>query len=663
MIFNNRNNKSYDEEQEFSQNKFKFSNIIDFLYKNIKILIISGVIVLISAILLLVNKNLTQGPVSSKNGLSIKLLGDSTVTVNAKTDFLDPGYVAIDKKDGDLTKEVQLIGIVDFNTPGKYERYYVVENSRGTIVETKRTIIVEDENVTDDIVELTLTLKGNTLIELEKGATYVEPGYVASDNTGKDLTNEVKVSSNLKNNVVGTYQITYTLTKDGITKTLTRKVNVIDKKVEPITVNIKTNITVNNTKLTNSSVIITLKIAGTGYDYTVLPSGYKSYFDTINYTVSSNGTYVFNVYDKNGGVKTIEKTITNIDNVAPTGTCHMDKNGLITTNVTDNVSETLYYSYYINNEYTSYSTNKTYQTTYTQSEVLVQVKDELDNIGSIKCTKEALPDVLDPIVPSSFKYSAISDTLKIWVIKKSDHYITKIWAKEPYKQIHMYTVNDYGKDHDIFSNIMDKAVKNAIDKNKIAVAWNDALTVWYGGRDSDEFSKYTGRGLIIKEGKIIRNDATSHKYRESFYGIDTKNKLNFYKDAKRLAIETRKKTYESAINSGILNTFTAARPAVENGVNIAKNQRSDGSSYYAAEGQGFCQVNANNFIYVTLTKKYMPKKVGELMAKAGCVDGFFVDGGGSTTFNLKNKSGNKWTHKIKGGGRSRAWSIVYWTEL
>jgi hypothetical protein len=289
--------------------------------------------------------------------------------------------------------------------------------------------------------------------------------------------------------------------------------------------------------------------------------------------------------------------------------------------------------------------------------------DNNDSVSTITPTPTVWDkETYDPIKPSKITYGDESDTLKVYITKESKYYITRIWAKEPYKQIHLYTSSDYGKGSDSFNGIMEHALKKAISSNKIAVAWNSSVHASYMHKDND-FSKYSPHGLIIQDGKILRNDSTSKKYRWDFYGIDNRNVLNRYPDKSSQTVEKRKQIYDSAINGGVLNTFLASRKAVVNGVVVAKNTRSDGSSYYASTQQGVCQINKNNFMYVTARSSYWPKAFAELLKKLGCKDAWLLDAGGSKTFYFKKSESKSWKHVSGDGGRSPSWSIVYWTEL
>jgi hypothetical protein len=674
-------NKSSEEQQELNQKKF---NIFDFFNSNKKIFIVVGVLILVLTILLPVTNNLKQDSVSSKNGLSIKLLGKSTVTVATKAEFLDPGYMAIDKKDGDLTNQVQILGIVDFNTPGTYERYYVVENSRGTIVEIKRTIIIKEGKEED--ITLNLTLKGSIEMELEKGTTYIEPGYVASDATGKDLTKEVKVSSNLNNNVLGTYKITYSLISDGITKSATRIIKVVDKKVDDTDVNINTDITVNNSNPTSGSVRITLKITGTGYDYTVLPTGYKSYNTTINYTVSNNGTYVFNVYDKNGGVKTAEKTITNIDNEEPvaycTGEIKNDNKTYLIVEASDD-SGSLSYVYKSGSITSSKLSSNTYVINSRTKTATVTVSDKVGNSITSVCSISGDLNMIYPqIKPSSGIVSSLSqdsETLKINTVKKSGYYLVYIWAKNPYMQFHAYSAKMSNKKYDTIAGLFNSALsKNSNDiKSKLTVAVNADPSVYYGSyyycrkNKGCPWNEYTSGGLIIREGTTYRNDTTSNGKRNLTYTVTKDNKMIVLTDKNKFSDNKyRVEAYKPAIVGQARNTFSALHIFMYNGELLSSNNNPYRFSHLYPKGSsasalrnGLCQINDNNFVYFISNTSKTEDTMASVFKKLGCQVAVNNDGGGSTNFWFKKSSSKSWNHVIGSGSRGRMDTIAYWTEL
>ena len=57
-----------------------------------------------------------------------------------------------------------------------------------------------------------LVLEGDTVLKLQLGQRYEEPGYCATDNYGDDLTDAVQVSGSCNIYMAGTYQLVYSVT-------------------------------------------------------------------------------------------------------------------------------------------------------------------------------------------------------------------------------------------------------------------------------------------------------------------------------------------------------------------------------------------------------------------------------------------------------------------
>lgn len=79
-----------------------------------------------------------------KKAPEIALNGDAEMTVEAGSEFSDPGYTATDNYDGDLTDKVSVTGDVDTSKPGDYEIKYSVADSSKNEIEVKRTVHVTD---------------------------------------------------------------------------------------------------------------------------------------------------------------------------------------------------------------------------------------------------------------------------------------------------------------------------------------------------------------------------------------------------------------------------------------------------------------------------------------------------------------------------------------
>jgi peptidoglycan/xylan/chitin deacetylase (PgdA/CDA1 family) len=76
---------------------------------------------------------------------TLTLQGKTTVVIQKGKEFKEPGYVAVDKKDGDLSANVVVTNNVDNKTKGTYEITYEVTDEAGNVSTASRTVIVEDK--------------------------------------------------------------------------------------------------------------------------------------------------------------------------------------------------------------------------------------------------------------------------------------------------------------------------------------------------------------------------------------------------------------------------------------------------------------------------------------------------------------------------------------
>lgn len=93
--------------------------------------------------------------------------------------------------------------------------------------ENKTTII--REIIFLDNEKPKINLKGEKTIYLIKGEKYKEPGYEATDNCIKNMTEKVKVTNNININKVGKYEINYEAS-DGFNKTVVNRIVYVYEK-------------------------------------------------------------------------------------------------------------------------------------------------------------------------------------------------------------------------------------------------------------------------------------------------------------------------------------------------------------------------------------------------------------------------------------------------
>jgi large repetitive protein len=136
----------------------------------------------------------------------ITLIGQNPLTVPASSPYNDPGAIAIDNVDGDISANIQVDdSAVDTDVPGSYQVTYDVMDAAGNpAIQKVRTVIVEDQ--TPPVI----VLNGANPLNLAVGDTYNEPGATASDNVDGDLTGAIVIDASVVNTAVaGSYQVTY----------------------------------------------------------------------------------------------------------------------------------------------------------------------------------------------------------------------------------------------------------------------------------------------------------------------------------------------------------------------------------------------------------------------------------------------------------------------
>ena len=91
------------------------------------------------------NTTTVQRDIFSKDGKApvITLKGGDTITIQAGTAFADPGYTALDDRDGDLTDKVQITGSVNIYHADTYVLTYTCTDSFGNVTTAQRTVIVK----------------------------------------------------------------------------------------------------------------------------------------------------------------------------------------------------------------------------------------------------------------------------------------------------------------------------------------------------------------------------------------------------------------------------------------------------------------------------------------------------------------------------------------
>lgn len=155
----------------------------------------------------------------------IELTEGTAIDANVGDEYVDPGYLATDDVDGDITAKVQVSGTVDTSVPGTYTLTYSVSDGYQNTTSVDRVVTVKD------IAPPVLTLEGNSICYLKLGETYTESGCSASD--AVDGTVSVTTSGSVDTSKCGVYKINYSASDNsGNTGYATRTVYVFEKQVE-----------------------------------------------------------------------------------------------------------------------------------------------------------------------------------------------------------------------------------------------------------------------------------------------------------------------------------------------------------------------------------------------------------------------------------------------
>ncbi len=646
------------------------NNIIEFLYQKRKLVIIVAIVLILSIILIVVfNKSskkpqevpVTPSVVSEK----IVLFGDLTVNLNLGEEYNEPGFYAVNSNNIILTKNVLVTNNINKDKAGTYQVTYKL----GNILKTRQVVVKDNKQDDEENPEtpadsvLTLTLTGDNVITLSKNQTYVEPGYQAYDTILGDMTNKVTVVGSVNSKTPGTYTLTYRVSNGKVQKEIIRTIVVIDDELI-IT------ITPNKTTYTNSAITLNIKVTGSSFSSLVLPNNVVVKQKETTYTISNNGTYTVTAY--NGNLKKYTKSIqiNTIDTSAPTGTCQATINQASTNikvTAKDNLSGIASYVYYDNGSQITSSTSDSYNySKKTTKVVAVRIYDKAGNSNLINCSvidNSALP-VIKPGSSENIVKQSETETLKVYITKKSKYYITRIWAYDPYTQLNKFDSPEYGKNLYRPKALLEKARSSYNLTNKLIVGFNASGFYLKDTYDASSVSKYAGYDktsvgtLVITNGKVIRN-VYDKAYKTWFVtGVDRNNVLRIFKDEKSTDTNAKMSWANSVISSGIRNTFTFASPLIENGIESTEKTSMPQPST-KENRQAICQVNANNFALITGDGLDRATLIS-VMKSLNCQTGTNLDGGGSIALLYQAKNSST-IETIIGNNRSLT-EVGYFTE-
>ena len=299
------------------------------------------------------------------------------------------------------------------------------------------------------------------------------------------------------------------------------------------------------------------------------------------------------------------------------------------------------------------------------------------------------------------KFEAENDTLKYYIVKESGYIITFVWVKDVNKQLKVAIaeVDDKPSTEKIEERngtklILKEQVGRDIIQQEIAANEYENLGL-YGvnasGMINQSFTPGSPKGwrgqpsvnYFKNKGNEIRNGGY---YMKVHYGLTKDGYLKAYPLTRptewgkkwstgeyREAYNQKKELVKSYINNvdGVESVFGFGPVLVRQGVS-QKNADKENDVYSKdlvagwddkAKRQSICQIDKNNFIFITATStdKLSYTKMANMMVGMGCKTGLNLDGGGSTSVFYKGKS-NRLSGPLKGHDGRISGDILYFVE-
>ena len=236
----------------------------------------------------------------------ITLTGDSIISMEAGSNYIELGAVVNDNHDND---DVAVIGGDEVN-PERIGIYVVTYNytdaNSNDAIEVTRTV-----NVIDTTAPI-ITLVGDESINVEVGTNYIDLGASLTDNF--DASTTINAQGNVNTSLVGTYLLTYDAndSEGNAAVQVVRTVNVVDT-IAPTADQIDDQIIQAGT-----DVDWTTYINNASDNYTATRNLVLSEDDEVNYLSLGFYTVTVSILDENQNILEINFNVEVIDTTAPT---------------------------------------------------------------------------------------------------------------------------------------------------------------------------------------------------------------------------------------------------------------------------------------------------------------------------------------------------------
>ncbi len=226
-------------------------------------------------------------------------------------------------------------------------------------------------------------------------------------------------------------------------------------------------------------------------------------------------------------------------------------------------------------------------------------------------------------------------TIKYWYDNTYKTYaITHIWVRDPYNQFKTEIPDKFGTLANA-NTLTTKAAKKNPGKTLIAINASSHVSSAFNTELYKLYKAYANTSpspIVIYDGKLLRD--FSIKYNLPFtyvriYGMNKDGNLIYYTYSQ----EKDKNTglANRILNDGVKYTFSWYPVLVINGKMNDHDLTQDNNIR-----QGICQIDSNNFLYITNISSnrsigFSRYSLASKMVELGCIRGYNLDGGGSTS--------------------------------
>ena len=236
----------------------------------------------------------------------VTLNGSAVHKMQVGKSFVDPGVVAIDNLEGNITTSGRLVrtGYVDTAKVGYYTLIYTATDLYGNVSIPVTRVVQVEVNQTGP----TLTLNGADTMMVGVKTAFTDPGAVAVDNIGANISGLIVRTGTLDVNTLGNYTLTYKVTDAfGFTSQKIRTVMVKDTS-KPVIQSLSGNSTI-RWQIGTAYVDQVMVTDNYWSNLVATPTG------TINVNVMGTYTLTYNVNDGSGNAATPYMLVVKIDDI------------------------------------------------------------------------------------------------------------------------------------------------------------------------------------------------------------------------------------------------------------------------------------------------------------------------------------------------------------